>query len=59
MPCSNCASLIAQTGIKRVVSINNDNPRWQESFKLSREIFKERGIDLKLYDNFLCDLLWV
>lgn len=49
MPCSNCASLIIQSGIKRVVSIENNNPKWCESFDLARELFKECNIELKIY----------
>lgn len=51
MPCSSCASLIIQSGIKRVVSLNNNNSRWEESFNLSKEIFKEAKVELKLYDS--------
>lgn len=49
MPCSNCASLIIQSGIKRVVSIENDSPKWGESFALAKELFLEANINLKLY----------
>ena len=51
MPCSSCASLIIQSGIKRVVSLNGDNSRWQESFILAKEIFQEADVDLVLYDS--------
>jgi dCMP deaminase len=50
MPCSNCAGLLIQAGVKRVVSIMNDNPRWQESFKLTRRMFVETDVELILYD---------
>lgn len=50
MPCSNCAGLLIQAGVKRVVSIMNDNPRWQESFKLTRKMFAETDVELVLYD---------
>lgn len=46
MPCSHCASLIIQSGINRVVSIPNSNPRWQESFALSQIIFEEAAVSL-------------
>ena len=50
IPCSsvgsNCASLVIQSGIKRVVAPYSDNPRWIESFKLTRELFKEAGVEL-------------
>ena len=50
MPCSsvgsNCSSLVIQSGIKRVVTHFNENPRWFESFKLTRNLFKEAGVEL-------------
>jgi dCMP deaminase len=49
MPCSNCASHIIQRDIKRVVSYYNNNPRWEESFKISTSLFLEAGVDLVLY----------
>ena len=49
MPCSNCASAIINAGIGRVVSIENDNPRWRESFELTRQLFEEADVDLTLY----------
>jgi dCMP deaminase len=48
MPCSHCASLIIQSGINRVVSIPNSNPRWQESFALSQIIFEEAAVSLNM-----------
>lgn len=49
MPCSNCMSEIASHGIKRVVSVENDNPRWAESFKVSKEVANQCGIEIDLY----------
>ena len=49
IPCSTCCGLIIQSGIARVVSINNDNPRWVDNFKLSEGLFKEAGINVTLY----------
>lgn len=49
MPCSNCAGLVIQSGIKKVVSVENENPKWQESFKLTREMFNDAGVILCLY----------
>ena len=51
MPCSNCAGLIIQSGIKRVVSVENDNPKWQDSFKLTREMFAEASVTLYMYNQ--------
>jgi dCMP deaminase len=48
MPCAQCAGMVAQAGIKRVVAPTNENPRWQEDFRLTEEMFKEIGIALDL-----------
>ena len=47
-PCSRCASLIIQSGIKRVVSIVNSDQRWEKSFTIARQLFDEAGIILEL-----------
>lgn len=51
MPCSNCAGLVIQSGIKRVVSVENDNPKWQESFKLTKEMFADANVILYIYQQ--------
>lgn len=51
MPCSNCASIIIQSKIKRVVAPFNDNPRWVESFKLTEMLFKQAGVELILLQD--------
>lgn len=51
MPCPRCASVIIQTGIKRVVSYNNMPDRWKEEFGLSMELFKEANVEIQLYDQ--------
>jgi len=50
MPCSVCAGMIIQAGIKRVVTVKNRNPRWQQDFKVSRGLFHESGVTLIEYD---------
>ena len=50
MPCSSCALLIIQSGITRVVAPYVDNSRWEESFKLTKELFEEANIELTLLD---------
>ena len=50
MPCSVCAGMIIQTGIKRVVTVKNRNSRWQDDFKVSRGLFYESGVMLIEYD---------
>jgi dCMP deaminase len=49
MPCSTCAAMIIQAGIKRIVSLQSNNIRWVESFALSLELFREAGVDVELY----------
>jgi dCMP deaminase len=46
MPCSNCGAVIVQSGIKRVVTLENNNERWAESFEITRTIFAEAGVEL-------------
>lgn len=50
MPCTPCASLIIQAGIIEVVSpvFDINNPRWIEDFKLTREIFEEARVKIRL-----------
>ena len=49
MPCSNCAGLVIQSGIKRVVSVENNNPKWQDSFKLTSQMFNDAVVILYIY----------
>ncbi|NCC22834.1 MAG: dCMP deaminase family protein [Alphaproteobacteria bacterium] len=49
MPCASCMSRIIQKGIRRVVSVENENPRWQEHFRLSRELAGEAGVEVVLF----------
>jgi len=51
MPCSDCALLVVQSGIKRVVAPRSDNPRWADSFTLSEEIFNEAGVFVQKMDK--------
>lgn len=46
MPCSRCAAIVIQTGIKRVVAPHCENPRWRDSFELTRRMFEEAGVEL-------------
>lgn len=48
MSCNRCAVMVIQYGIKRCVAPVNDNPRWAKSFELSREMFREAGVQLDL-----------
>ena len=52
MPCSACAGIIIQSGIKKVISVVNDNERWSEEFEFSKQMFNEVGIELELKKRF-------
>jgi dCMP deaminase len=45
-PCCKCASVVIQSGIKRVVSYPNREDRWESSFQISRKLFQESGVEL-------------
>jgi len=46
-PCSHCAALIIQSGIKRVYTKKQEIPeRWKESFELTSTMFSEAGVEL-------------
>lgn len=49
MPCASCASHVIQRGITRVVSVEYENPRWDENLKISKSLLLEAGIELMLY----------
>lgn len=48
MPCPVCAGQVIQRGITEVVAPYSDNPRWVESFELTKAMFKEAGVALIL-----------
>lgn len=51
MPCSVCASMIIQSGIKKVVAPKTDNPRWIEQIELSLVLFRESGVEYEFVEN--------
>lgn len=51
MPCATCAGMVIQAGIQRVVAPYSDNPRWQEDFKLTEQLFSEAGVMLVLLSS--------
>jgi dCMP deaminase len=50
MPCAVCASMIIQSGIKKVVAPRSDNPRWQSDIELSMQLFTEAGVQVEFVD---------
>jgi dCMP deaminase len=53
-PCSNCAGMIVNAGIKRVVCKNKpdfDNERWGENWKISLMILNEGGVTIDYFNT--------
>lgn len=48
--CSSCTSKIIQSGIKTLITVSDDNPRWQLSFKISRDTYEKCGVDVYEYN---------
>ena len=46
--CSRCASIIIQSGIRRVVTVPSSSERWAEGFHYMEELFREAGVELVL-----------
>lgn len=51
-PCSRCASIVIQSGIKQVVSYVNKEERWKSSFELAIDLFHEAGVNLELLEQY-------
>jgi dCMP deaminase len=49
-PCPRCAGIIIQSGIKRIVAPINKIDRWENDFKLSRQLFNEANIKIDYYE---------
>lgn len=50
--CSECAKGVIQVGIKKVIMPKLDYPdRWVESFRKSRELFSEAGVEWEFLDS--------
>lgn len=50
--CNECAKIISNTNIKTVVMKYKHSEKWEESFKITKEIFKECGIEVIDLNNF-------
>lgn len=48
MACSNCASLIIQSGIKKVVAPKDMPDRWKKDIDLALEMFREAKVEVVL-----------
>lgn len=51
MPCAVCASMVIQSGIKKVVAPKSENPRWQADFELSQQLFAEAKVEVLLLEG--------
>lgn len=54
LPCCRCAGLIIQAGIRRVVCLAPTAEylkRWAGSVRLTKRMFREAGVQLKLYNE--------
>ena len=51
MPCASCAGKVIQVGIRRVVSLVSDNPRWVQSFMLAQQQLAEAGVVVEFLDS--------
>ena len=52
-PCSRCASLIIQSGIRRVVTVENKDQKWSSNFQLAHDMMTEARIEIKTYQGFV------
>lgn len=51
VPCTNCCTLLIQSGIKRVVAPDMPIPdRWKRNFELSLSMLKESQLELSLLE---------
>ena len=46
--CSNCALGVIQVGVKRVVMRANVDERWNDSWSLTKQLFREAGVKYEL-----------
>jgi deoxycytidylate deaminase len=50
-PCSNCAGLLTQAGVKRIITTRSDNERWIEDAEISKVILQEAGVEVIYVKN--------
>jgi dCMP deaminase len=51
MPCTPCADVIIQAGIKEVIAYGSTNDRWDESQKLAIEVLAESHVEIYRINN--------
>jgi dCMP deaminase len=52
LPCTRCASTIAQSGISRVISIKCQNNRWKKTLEESRHFMGLCDLEVVEYEGF-------
>lgn len=52
LTCERCCVHMIQAGIQYVFAPQNDNPRWQESFRLACELYNEAGVIVRFFDDY-------
>ncbi len=50
LTCNECAKLIIQSGIKRVVCRNSHNPKWLDAFAVASKMYEEAGVEAVTYE---------
>jgi len=55
-PCVECAKLLVQAGVKRIIAPKISNERWQESNELAKLIFAESNVDVVEVDYSPSDI---
>jgi dCMP deaminase len=54
-PCSNCAKLIIQAGVKKVyapsMNVEITNATWFEEAAIATQLFKEAGVEIEEYEH--------
>lgn len=52
-PCMDCARALVQCGIARVIVLrpDDDDPRWGENMRTSRELLEEAGVEIQYYQD--------
>lgn len=49
LPCTNCSSMLIQSGIRRVVSFNCTDERWKSTLEQSKRFLEKSHIDVIEY----------
>ncbi len=53
LPCTKCASMIAQAGITRVVSVVCQDEKWKNRLEESKHFMDLCNLEVVIYDNYV------